>query len=281
MLKPISPLLLFLFTPLLFSCFQYESMEASIVELKTPKEEETEYKKPNPLLMEEVFVLDPENNSEYTPSFKKEYIRKGGKLKQILFYEYNPSLGIYHEGELAEEYTYSETGQLSKRIIHLTMDKQRVEEYHIIQNLTYSLSYTTGEGSDPKDTRKVYLEKSDTLQNTLYFDEQGNQYWKILHRINPEGNITSTERTPTFPAGKITYTYDSAPNPYYFPEIIGHPGTEKYYSKNNVLNINNTLSFKMEYNQEGYLVRREPVSSEEKNASTKTFTVFTYYKNPQ
>jgi hypothetical protein len=280
MLKSTTPILLFLSTSLFFSCLQYESMEASIAELKTPTRDESEYKMSKSLFMEEVFVADPKNNSKYTPSFKKEYIRKGGKLKQILFYEFNTSLGIYNEGEVHEEYIYSETGRLSKRIIHLTKDKQRVEEYNIIQNLTYVLSYTTGEGSDPKDTRKAYLEKLDTLQNTLYYDEQVNHFWKVIHTLNPEGNITSTESVPNFPAGKTTYTYDNAPNPYYFPELIGHPGTEKHQSKNNVLKINHILSFKMEYNEEGYLVKREPTNSVEKNTPSKTFTVFTYNKNP-
>jgi len=54
-------------------------------------------------------------------------------------------------------------------------------------------------------------------------------YAEVAGEPDAKGNVIRLSETPSLPVGKIYCTYDSAPNPYKFPELSGdYLNTEKY-----------------------------------------------------
>jgi|GEM_PF-3317796 len=198
----------------------------------------------------------------FVASFKKTYYYEQNRLIRIDASDYNPITHSYDAGYKVEEYHYTSDGKLSQKIEFLgTTGSSWVEDYEYLDATTTKVtryeSLVNGSKSQPD---WWIMEKTPTTLTVKYYQLNNELYQQMICDIDAQGNMISISGDPTFPAGKIYFKFDSAPNPYQFPELSGEYGLEaqKYLSANNLVESSNDLNLKstrtMEYNANGYPV---------------------------
>ncbi|GHN02382.1 hypothetical protein WSM22_38710 [Cytophagales bacterium WSM2-2] len=186
---------------------------------------------------------DPSANI-YEKSTKSEFIYNQDKLVQITSYDYDPVLHSYTSGYKSDEFHYDGSGRLSQWISFMGNGGQWVKEYD------YSVTGETKVSRSEQwpGTNKILSDwwivtEASLSLNIKYYQGSNQLYSEIRCELDGNGNVTSIDRTPSLPVGKVYYKYDDAPNPYYFPELGDDVfRVNTYFSKNNYVEVNSDAS---------------------------------------